>query len=167
MAEVQAPPSVFKPITLNWQGKELVIPADGVMGAIFAIENHLTLTEVFEMTDRKKMKMSSIAAAYAAVITYAGVPVSTEEVYKGMFLGGTQARTTEAVLALLQMMVPPEARIAADKATADQALKDLPKNGNRQSRRAASRLSKKPLRSRSSGKSVLETSGDSTPSNSG
>ena len=105
---------VFDDIRLNWQGTDYVIPANKVMGAIARIEDIITLTELIRMSQQGKVKFASIASAYAAVLRYAGVQVSDEQVYLGLFKDNTAAVVNAALAGLLQMMLPPDSASQKD-----------------------------------------------------
>jgi len=102
---------VFDDIRLNWQGTDYVIPANKVMGAIARIEDIITLTEIYEASQRRSVKFSRVASAYASVLRYAGAKVTDEEVYLGMFDGQSAITAVqEALTGLLSMMIPPAAK---------------------------------------------------------
>lgn len=104
----------FDDIRLNWQGTDYVIPANKVMGAIARIEDVITLTELIQMSRQGKVKFASIAAAYAGVLRYAGVQISDEQVYLGLFQDNNAAVVNAALAGLLQMMLPPDASSKKD-----------------------------------------------------
>lgn len=98
--------SRFSPVTLQWKGSSYTIPADRMMRAIALIEDHISLAEL-----RAGAKPTRIAAAFAAVINYAGAKdVTDEDVYSALFT--TDQAEAEAVVnsvqMLMVMMVPPE-----------------------------------------------------------
>ncbi|HEV7284317.1 MAG TPA: hypothetical protein VGN75_05630 [Kaistia sp.] len=108
---------VFDDIRLNWQGTDYVIPANKVMGAIARIEDVITLTEIIQMSRQGRVKFAAIASAYAAVLRYAGVQITDEQVYQGLFKDNTAAIVNAALAGLLQMMLPPD---SAEKKDAPQ-----------------------------------------------
>lgn len=100
--------AIFEAITLTWQGKEYKIEPNRVMGAIATIEEHVTLKELHENGEQGKLKLVALARGYAAVLQYAGVPVTSEDVYASMFeLGTGREMIAGAVSGLISMMVPP------------------------------------------------------------
>lgn len=101
---------VFDDITLTWRGKEYKIEARRVMGAIRRIEEHVTLSEMLRAASEGNIKFGNVAAAYAALLNYAGARVTDEEVYSSMFDEGASERIFTAVDTLLQMMMPPNIR---------------------------------------------------------
>lgn len=133
---------MFNPTTLVWNEKEYLIPANRMMGAIASIEEHITLNELHETSQRRNtIKLASLAGAYAAALQYAGAKVSQEDVYKGIFAQGGVGSSfiIEAVQTLILMMVPPTSVTKGSEAGSD-----TPKGkDNRQARRAASSLSKR------------------------
>lgn len=144
--------SIFEEIKLTWGEETYVIPPRKVMGAIYEIEEHLTLAE---MTSRKPPKLSKLAAAYHALLIYAGAQqVSVEQVYEELFKKDSHLVSQQIVFALLALMVPPSVR---NEGRTPQ--------GNAQA--AASNSSEKPSRRPSSdGDSPPSSSGNSTQSNS-
>ena len=74
--------AIFQPITLTWAGRDFVVPADRVMGAIGVIEDVVTFPELVGSLQSSKPNMSKLARAYGAVLRYAGASVSDEEIYR-------------------------------------------------------------------------------------
>jgi hypothetical protein len=98
----------FEPVTLSWDGKPYVIPANQVMKALAVIEDHCTMFELQKSFKSGGVPLAKISNAFAAVIRFAGGTVTAEEVYAGMFGGGPDAQAAQqAVTMLLMMMVPP------------------------------------------------------------
>jgi hypothetical protein len=130
--------SAFNEVKLGFDGKDYVIPADRVMGAIARVEGVLTMGEVAAMARSPKsdLKLSRLASAYGELLRYAGADVSDDAVYVGMFGDGGAVAVTVALTELLALMMPPDAM--------KKALEGKPPGeGNRQARRAASSLSRK------------------------
>lgn len=104
-------PSIFKPITITWEDEEYTIAPDKVFGAIYVVEQHLTLAEIHNMyQNRAAFRMTQLASAYCALLTYAGVQNLTPElVYVGMFGdAGAQSQVMQSILILLNLMIPPK-----------------------------------------------------------
>jgi len=99
-------------IKLEWQGREYRIPPRKIMGAIHAIENVITLPEMAEVAARGKI--SRIAAAYGAVLRYAGAQVEDLDVYYGMFGDPNNAEAMQTALAALVAMMVPPVTVASD-----------------------------------------------------
>jgi hypothetical protein len=120
----------FDDVELEWAGKAYTIPANKVMGAIARIEDVMTLGELLAYVERETAPFGKIAAAYGAVLRYAGCKVSDEDVYRGIFAAARPADTQSIVITslttLLAMMMPKQA--AAEKESPQ---------GNRKARRAA------------------------------
>lgn len=133
--------AVFQQITLTWNGRECIIPADRVMGAVCEIEEVVTLPELFDMGRSGQAKISKLARAYGALLRYAGTAVDDETVYQGMFATGEAAqRTAEAIRVLIGIMMPPEISGAASEgnlARAKKARSRLSKRGSRRPSAAA------------------------------
>ncbi|NIQ01592.1 MAG: hypothetical protein GWM98_15405 [Nitrospinaceae bacterium] len=95
--------SVFKPVTLEWEGTEYEIPADRIMGLIVRLEDIVSFRDL----DQKNVKPGKISAAYAEALRYAGATVTDEEVYEQMFLGATTGQLYGAIAGLFSIMIPP------------------------------------------------------------
>lgn len=101
---------VFSNVTLGWNGKDYVIPADRVLGLIAEVEEIITLKEVAAFHQRGTAPMARLARAYSAALRYAGAgaEVTDEAVYQGMFAAEDQdSAVAVSIAALLQMMMPP------------------------------------------------------------
>lgn len=129
---------MFEPVVFNWKGRDFTIPSDRVMGAIFTVEEIITLQEMAEIQQTKRVNISKISKAYAAVLRYAGADVTHEETYLAMF-GKDQNRAISAVQTLLFMMIPP------NSLTSPTPVGAAPTGKNRAERRS----SPKPTRRRS------------------
>ena len=95
-------------VTLIWKGIEYVIEAREVLPLIAKIEEHLTLVEIVEAAKKGTAPIAKLAIAYGAALRHAGARVTNDEVYSGMFSGNSKKAATEAISALLALMVPPE-----------------------------------------------------------
>lgn len=106
--------SVFEPITLTYDGEDYRIPASRVMGAIARVEEHVTLTELATWgSDRAKIRVTKLAAAYGSLLRYAGADITDETAYAYLFAdaAGLSGVVTVAQT-LMIMMVPPSALAA-------------------------------------------------------
>jgi len=106
--------SVFEPITLTYAGEDFTIPATRVMGAIARIEEHVTLTELATWgSDRAKIRVTKLAAAYGSLMRYAGADVTDDDAYGYLFAdaAGLSGVVTVAQT-LMVMMIPPSALAA-------------------------------------------------------
>lgn len=130
--------AVFQEIRLSWDGREFVIPAERVLGAIAEVEEVVTLPEILMMMGGK-MTMAKLSRAYGALLRYAGASLSDDEVYGGLIKHGkTFEQMKTACVALCGLMIPP------DKLT------EAPASGNLSRAKAArSRLSKRSTKRRS------------------
>jgi hypothetical protein len=97
---------LFDDVRLEWCGRQLVIPANKVLGAIARVEEVVTLQELIDHGGRGSVPVAKVSMAYGAVLRYAGAEVSDEDVYAGMF-GEGAAQVAESVAALLMLLVPP------------------------------------------------------------
>lgn len=111
--------SIFKPVTLGWNGKNYTIPANRILGAVATIEEVITLTELNRFYSKGAAPLAKLAMAYAAALEYAGVENKgdlADRVFDSMFdvpevqegKPAPQQLMTEAIVALLGMMVPPK-----------------------------------------------------------
>lgn len=95
---------MFEPITLNWEGRDYIIPADQVMRAICVIEDHITVQQLLRPD---AVPMGKLAMAYTALLRFAGATkVREAEVYSAILGDGNAA--VAATQALVMMMIPPE-----------------------------------------------------------
>lgn len=102
--------SMFQDFSFEWNGRAHTIPADRIMGAIGAVEEHLTLHEIHAMMNtRGTVRMERISRAYGALLRYSGVEITDDEVYMSFFAAGATRDTLVSSLVGLQaLMVPPE-----------------------------------------------------------
>lgn len=107
--------SRFDDIKLGWNGRDYKIPANRVLGAIMRIEDITTLQELALCARREQVPLGKVASAYGAVLRYAGADVEDDDVYAGMFSdAGTQLSAVQAVVGLLNMMIPKGAMAQAE-----------------------------------------------------
>ncbi len=102
----------FDDIKLEWDGAEYTIPSSDVMGAIFQVEKHVTLKELaIYSKDPGSVRYGQLASAYQALLEYAGVKITIEDVYEKILdiQSSSKATMFRSVLALMALMVPPKA----------------------------------------------------------
>jgi hypothetical protein len=127
---------IFQAVTLNWEGRDHIVPADRVMGAIGVVEDVVTFPELVCGLQFGKPNMSKLARAYAALLRYAGASVSDEDVYSGMFVPGElQQHITTAINTLMVIMTPPGAIQGAETSSGNQQAVNRSKSSKRSSRR--------------------------------
>lgn len=97
---------MFEPITLTWDGREFVIPADGVMRAIAIVEEHITLGELGQAGDGVRVPLGKISMAFGALLRHAGARVSDAQVYEKVF-SDADGSAAAACMALMSLMMPP------------------------------------------------------------
>jgi hypothetical protein len=108
---------IFQPITLAWHGEEFVIPASQVLPAIAIVEEIVTFPELVRMRSVNP-NFSKIARAFGALLRFAGVRVSDEEVYGGLFKEEkTVSEVLTAIDAMVAIMMPPNAIAKAGAAS--------------------------------------------------
>lgn len=102
---------VFQDVELEWSDRIYTIKSHRVMGAIYKIENIITLQEFQEYASRGAAPIAKLCGAYGAVLRYAGAKVDDDEIYDMAFRGeDTQEAITAAILNLITLMLPPHAR---------------------------------------------------------
>lgn len=134
---------MFEPVKLKWKGGDVTIPANRVLKGIAVCETHLTMTEIEQYAvGRQTIPFAKISCAYAAVLAYAGVAVTGEEVYEAL-LAPEGAETTQqlildALFSLQALMLPPKV-MARTQAAADVAGKDgaVPTTANQEPSRSS------------------------------
>lgn len=101
--------AIFEDIELEWEGEHYTIKGDeSVMRVLAAVEEHVTFMELQQGSANGKVPLAKLATAYSVVLRSAGCRISSAEVYKGMWSdGGTASKIQEAIVGLLEMMIPP------------------------------------------------------------
>lgn len=136
---------VFAPVTVEWQGKQYVIPPNKILGLIGRIESievegaGATIPELMATSRRRgTIKLSVLTAAWGAVLRYAGADVSDEQVYAGLFErnGSGAVETQTALLALMSIMLPPSS--LADTEAVSKSKKSKPAARTASSRKRTS-----------------------------
>ena len=105
--------AIFDDIKLEWEGVNYKLSGDGnFMKALAAVEDHLTLPELYDAQQSGKMPLAKLSNAYAVLLRHAGaVRISEADVYAGMWKDGeTVAKITEALTKLMLLMTPPKER---------------------------------------------------------
>ena len=110
---------MFQPITVSWKAESYTIPPDGVLRAIAAIEDVITLGELARDSETGTIRFTRIAKAWGALLRHLGSKVSDDDVYAELFSGNlveVKERISLSVSTLIAMMVvivPPQAEAAA------------------------------------------------------
>ena len=78
--------AIFKPIRITWKGQEVEIVA--TMRVINAIENDVNLARLAQRVAQGDPPLSQISTVYAHLLSAAGVSVTPEEIYAGMYGAG-------------------------------------------------------------------------------
>lgn len=105
---------MFDPVVVNWRGQKHTIPADGVLRAIAAVEEVLTISELFDYYKKGSPSLAKLSMAFAALMRHLGVTCSDEEVYASMFDANQRDASQAAVTTLLALMVPKLDKPGAD-----------------------------------------------------
>ena len=101
----------MRDVRVMWEGKEYLIPSQGILSLIVKVEDVITLMELEAYALRGTLPQAKIARAYALVLNYAGCEVDETTVYYSMFPadgGKNIQKATEIVQGLMAMMMPPE-----------------------------------------------------------
>ena len=94
---------MFEPIEIKFKEQSLKVPANSVFGLIAAIEEHITIAELYS-----NPKNTAIARAYASAVNYAGGQATTSEVYTMLFDNDGALNIRNAIQSLILIMIPPE-----------------------------------------------------------
>ncbi|MBX9758704.1 MAG: hypothetical protein K2Y29_07985 [Beijerinckiaceae bacterium] len=139
---------VFSDFKMSWDGVDYSIPKDRILGAIDAVEDVVTISQIHTMlADPEKIRFRKVARAFGELLRYAGAKISDEAIYEGMFSQDKDKTSSVMVsLFLLLKLMIPESAMKAPEAPASG-------NPNRQARRAAASLSSKPSKPRAVRKS--------------
>jgi hypothetical protein len=126
---------MFEPITLTWDGREYVIPADQVMRAIAIVEEHITLGELGQAGDGVRVPLGKISMAFGALLRFAGARVTDAHVYEKVF-SDADGSAAAACIALISLMMPPEhlRRVRSKAQEEIQGNADAPSSKRRTSR---------------------------------
>lgn len=95
--------SIFNPVEITFRDQVLKVPANQVLGLIAAVEDEITISELYS-----NPKNTAVARAYAAAIRYAGGSASVAEVYEELFDMGGKTNIRAAIQSLIMMMIPPK-----------------------------------------------------------
>lgn len=95
--------SIFNPVVVSFRGNDYSVPANGVLGLIAAVEDEITISELYS-----NPKNTAVAKAYAAAIRYAGGSATVSEVYEELFNMKGKDNIRAVIQSLILMMVPPK-----------------------------------------------------------
>lgn len=96
---------MFKDIELNWKGTAYPVKHDRVMRLIAAIEDHIRIQD---LANPDGPPLSKLAMGYSAALRYAGLSITSDEVYAEFFSSDAAGATSNAVTSLLVAMLPPK-----------------------------------------------------------
>jgi len=90
--------NIFDPVTIGWQGREYVVPAERVLKLIYHMEMAITLDgrrmNIFDLLANPPL--SALSMVYGAALRFAGADVADDEVY-GALIASLGDDTPEAV----------------------------------------------------------------------
>ena len=135
---------MFEQITLQWEGRDYVIPADQIMGAIAVIEEQVSFPELAQSLQTGRLAISKLAGAYAALLRFAGASkISQEIVYGRMFSDGhMREEIPKAVSTLILIMTPPSV-LTGDKTQSEDAAATPGKEKAATKKRSVSRYTRR------------------------
>jgi hypothetical protein len=112
---------IWQPFTIQYDGREIVIPADKITQAIAVVEDVITFDELNRMWSSGNYKRSKLRDAFVALLRFAGDKADADALYKAMY---TKAEALTSVVGTCQMlmllMIPPPDYVAdADAAPAE------------------------------------------------
>jgi hypothetical protein len=96
-------------VTLVWKGTEYRVEAREVLPLIAKVEDVITLGELVDASNTGKVPIAKLSKAFGVALRYAGAKVTDDEMYAGMFSGEKLSAVRMSIMALIGMMVPPEA----------------------------------------------------------
>lgn len=118
--------NIFQPVHLTWDGETYTIPSNRVLGAIAIIEDHTTFGELVTSVQQGRVKVTMLANIWAALLTYAGLPIASDEVYAGLYEGDIKTQIVDSVNTLMVLMIPPGV-MAAEQRKGDKETGNSPK----------------------------------------
>lgn len=95
--------SVFKEVTFGFKGEEYTVAPNKIMRLIELVDGIVTL-QVLTSGD---VRLSKLAEAYTACLTYAGAKVEQEAVYESLFGEGGASSVQNTITALIMLLLPP------------------------------------------------------------
>jgi hypothetical protein len=109
--------NAFQDYKIEWNGTTHTIPSNQLLPVIAAVEEIITLQELFTTAAELRLPLVRLSRAFGVILRAAGADVSDETVYLEMFSeGDLQDKMLDAVNGLLGLMVPPEDMQAGAKA---------------------------------------------------
>lgn len=108
----------FEDVTLSWQGRDFVVPANRVFELVRRVETTIMdgkPTAAFVLLLNNAVPQSVLAMAYSEALRFAGADVTAEEVYLTVMNGfATNAADAaisvqQAIIGLLCIIAPPMA----------------------------------------------------------
>jgi hypothetical protein len=111
--------SVFADLPLEWEGRPFVIPAAKRLRAIRAVEEVVSLAELYDMLHiTTTLRLAAIAAGFGRLLRFAGateekdgklVPVTDEHVFAGLFASGDEIGAGIQAAGILVAVLKPDA----------------------------------------------------------
>jgi hypothetical protein len=144
---------VFEDFRIEWDGDEIVVPSNRMMGLVHTVETIIPPLKLSGMMadlarDPTCIKPAMISQVLSAVLRYAGKNISDEEVYNGLFGKGDAVYAMAVTIAALIEGITPES------VKREMAKEPAPGKPNRQVRRkraSQSSRSKSPVGQRKPG----------------
>jgi hypothetical protein len=89
---------IFQDIALPWRGKDYTIAGNSVTRAIAAMEEVLTLTELYHFKQRGSPPFAKLARAYALLLKFAGAEADENEVFARMLSDAEAQQSATAIV---------------------------------------------------------------------
>lgn len=100
---------IFEPLNFEWKGRKVTLAPERVLRTIAAVEEVLTLGKLYDYQQAGNVPIGKVSMAFAIILRAAGLPVTDDEVYEGMFVDAdAKNRILEATFMLQMLMIPPE-----------------------------------------------------------
>ena len=132
---------MFAPIEIIWKGQTHTIPPERVLGAIAVVEEHLTMGELAQDAQAGNIRVARLARAYGALLRYAGLRTTDEDVYAELFQGQSgevRQRIVDGINTLMVLMVPPGI-VAGDAPRGNSQAAAAPRQSKRFTKRSSVR----------------------------
>jgi hypothetical protein len=104
---------IFEDFRIEWNGEEIVVPSNRMMGLVHTVETIVPPLKLSAMMadlgrDPTSIRPAMISQVLSAVLRYAGKNVTEEEVYNGLFGKGDAVYAMAVTIAALIEGITPE-----------------------------------------------------------
>jgi hypothetical protein len=99
---------IWQPFTIQYDGREIVIPADKITQAIAVVEDVVTFDELNRMWSSSSYKRTKLRDAFIALLRFAGDKADADALYKAMYTKGEALASVVGTCQMLMLlMLPP------------------------------------------------------------